>query len=145
MSKKRMFVWLMLIGLNLNAFSQNNDIFPIPDTYKIEGIPTIKNSEVAHLFYDPSAIKSNLIWDSDTKNRQMLITDATNNIYLLSSPLAKPIKLIDKIIPYSLKNNPNGESFAYSSDHEDQDNFQLYLYDFKEKNTQEIGKFDGQR
>lgn len=138
-----LIILTMVICTATTVFSQNADIFPIPDTYKVEGIPTIKNSEVAHLFYDPSAIKSNLIWDSDTKNRRMLITDATNNIYLLSSPLSQPVKLIDKIIPYSLKTNPNGESFAYTSDHEDQDNFQLYFYDFKEKTPKKLVNLTG--
>lgn len=133
---------LMMFGWE-TTFSQTADIFPIPDTYKVEGIPSIKNSEVEHLFYDPSAIRSNLIWDSDTKNRRMLVTDATNNIYLLSSPLSQPVKLIDKIIPYSLKTNPNGESFAYTSDHEDQDNFQLYFYDFKEKTPKKLVNLTG--
>ncbi len=138
-----LIILTMVICTATTVFSQNADIFPIPDTYKVEGIPTIKNSEVAHLFYDSSAIKSNLIWDSDTKNRRMLITDATNNIYLLSSPLSQPVKLIDKIIPYSLKTNPNGESFAYTSDHEDQDNFQLYFYDFKEKTPKKLVNLTG--
>lgn len=142
-AKGLLIVLTMIICSVTSVFSQNADNFPIPDTYKVEGIPTIKNSEVEHLFYDPSAIKSNLIWDSDTKNRRMLITDATNNIYLLSSPLAQPVKLIDKVIPYSLKTNPNGESFAYSSDHEDQDNFQLYLYDFKEKTPKKLVNLTG--
>lgn len=142
-AKGLLIVLTMIICTVTTVFSQNADNFPIPDTYKVEGIPTIKNSEVEQLFYDPSAIKSNLIWDSDTKNRRMLITDATNNIYLLSSPLSQPVKLIDKIIPYSLKTNPNGESFAYSSDHEDQDNFQLYLYDFKEKTPKKLVNLTG--
>jgi len=133
----------MIICTVITVFSQNADNFPIPDTYKVEGIPTIKNSEVEHLFYDPSAIKSNLIWDSDTKNRRLFITDETNNVYLLNSPLTPPVKLIDKVIPYSLKTNPNGESFAYTSDHEDQDNFVLYLYDFKEKTPKKLTALTG--
>ncbi len=142
-AKGLLFSLIMIICTITNVFSQNADNFPIPDTYKVEGIPTIKNSEVEHLFYEPSAIKSNLIWDADGKNRRMLITDATNNIYLQTSPLSPPVKLIDKIIPYSLKTNPNGESFAYSSDHEDQDNFQLYLYDFKEKTPKKLVNLTG--
>lgn len=133
----------MIICTVITVFSQNADNFPIPDTYKVEGIPAIKNSEVEHLFYDPSAIKSNLIWDSDTKNRRLFITDETNNVYLLNSPLTPPVKLIDKVIPYSLKTNPNGESFAYTSDHEDQDNFVLYLYDFKEKTPKKLTALTG--
>ena len=137
-SKLLVIGWVMLTGVVITAFSQQMDVFPIPETYKTEGIPAIKNSEVEHLFYDPSAIRSNLIWDADGQNRRMLVTDETNNVYLLNSPLSPPVKLIDKIIPYSVKTNPNGESFAYTSDHEDQDNFQLYLFDFKEKTPKKL-------
>ena len=70
--------WLMLIGVAMTAFSQSDDIFPIPETYKVEGIPAIKNSEVEHLFYDPNSIRSNLIWDTDRKNKKLLVTDETN-------------------------------------------------------------------
>jgi len=129
-----MFGWVMLIlSATPTAYSQDTNVFPIPDTYKVEGIPTIKNSEVEHLFYDPSAIRSNLIWDADKKNRSLLVTDEMNNVYSLDTPLSQPKKLIDKIIPNSVKTNPNGESFAYTSDHEDEDNYQLYLYDFKDR------------
>lgn len=138
-----LIILTMVICTVITVFSQNADNFPIPDTYQVEGIPTIKNSEVEQLFYDPSAIKSNLIWDSDTKNRRLFITDETNNVYLLNSPLTPPVKLIDKVIPYSLKTNPNGESFAYTSDHEDQDNFVLYLYDFKEKTPKKLTALTG--
>ena len=132
-------VFITLIGwVSIATAQQDADVFPVPDTYKVEGILPIKNSEVKHLFYDPSTIRSNLIWDSDYKNRRILVTDDTNNVYLLNSPLSPPVKLIDKIIPYSVKTNPNGGSFAYTSDHEDQDNFQLYLYDFKEKKPQKL-------
>ena len=137
-SKLLIIGWVMLTGVVITAFSQQMNVFPIPETYKTEGIPAIKNSEVEHLFYDPSAIRSNLIWDADGQNRRMLVTDETNNVYLLNSPLSPPVKLIDKIIPYSVKTNPNGESFAYTSDHEDQDNFQLYLFDFKEKTPKKL-------
>lgn len=143
MSKTLMVGWLMLIGLGLTAFSQSSDVFPIPETYKVEGIPAIKNSEVEHLFYDLSTIKSNLIWDADWKNRRLLVTDETNNVYLLNSPLSPPVKLIDKVIPYSVKTNPNGDSFAYTSDHEDQDNFVIYLYDFKEKTPKKLINLTG--
>jgi dipeptidyl aminopeptidase/acylaminoacyl peptidase len=134
---------LLLICSVTAAFSQSAGIFPVPETYQVEGIPAIKNSEVEHLFYDPSLIRSNLIWDSDWKNRRLLVTDEKNNVYLLSSPLSSPVRLIEKIVPYSVKTNPNGESFAYTSDHEDQDNFVLYVYDFKEKTTKKITDITG--
>ena len=130
--------WLMLTGASLTAFSQEVDVFPIPETYKTEGIPVIKKSDVEHLFYDPLTIRSNLIWDTDIKNRRLLVTDETNNVYLLNTPLAQPVKLIEKVIPYSVKVNPNGKNFAYNSDHEDEDNYQLYLYDFNDKTSKKL-------
>jgi len=139
-----MFGWVMLIlSAAPTAYSQDTNVFPIPDTYKVEGIPTIKNSEVEHLFYDPSAIRSNLIWDADKKNRSLLVTDEMNNVYSLDTPLSQPKKLIDKIIPNSVKTNPNGESFAYTSDHEDEDNYQLYLYDFKDRTPKKLISLNG--
>ena len=137
--KMLIFVWLLLMTVAVStARSQETDVFPVPENFKVEGIPTIKNSEVEHLFFDPATIRSNLIWDTDTKNRRLLVTDETNNVYLLNTPLSQPVKLFDKIIPKSVKTNPNGDSFAYTSDHEDEDNFQLYLYDFKEKTPKKL-------
>jgi dipeptidyl aminopeptidase/acylaminoacyl peptidase len=131
--------WLLVtIAAVSTVFSQETDVFPVPETFKTEGIPTIKNSDVEHLFFDTASIKSNLIWDADTRNRKLLVTDETNNVYQLSAPLSKPVKLFDKVIPKSVKTNPNGESFAYTSDHEDEDNYQLYLYDFKEKTPKKL-------
>lgn len=143
MSKILIIGWLTLVGGGLAAFSQSNDLFPIPETYQIEGIPAIKNSEVENLFYDSSAIKSNLIWDTDGVNKRMLVTDETNNIYLLNSPLSLPVKLIDKIVPYSVKINPNGKTFAFTSDSEHKDNYQLYLNDFKEKTPKKLFALTG--
>ena len=123
--------------------SSTGDIFPVPDSYKVEGIPPIKKSEVENLFYDPSAIRSNLIWDTDKKNRKMLVTDETNNIFLLNAPLSQPVKLIEKIVPSSVKMRPDGDSFAYTDDHENEDNYQLYLYDFKEKTPKKLVALTG--
>lgn len=135
---KLLFIVLLLTGISATVFSQSADVFPVPDNYKTEGIPAIKNSEVEHLFYDPSLIRSNLIWDADRQNRRLLVTDQTNNVYLLNSALEQPVKLIEKVIPQSVKINPNGESFSYTSDHEDEDNYQLYLYDFKTKTSKKL-------
>jgi dipeptidyl aminopeptidase/acylaminoacyl peptidase len=129
---------LMLAGSGLTAFSQSADVFPIPETYKVESIPAIKNSEVEHLFYDASAIRSNLIWDADRQNRRLLVTDATNSVWLLDAPLAQPVKLFEKIVPQSVKVRPGGASFAFTSDHEDEDNYQLYVFDFKEKKQKKV-------
>ena len=143
MNKTLIIGFLVLICLSLTAFSQNADIFPVPENYQTEGISVIKNSEVEKLFYDPASIRSNLIWDADRKNRRMLVTDETNNIYLLDKPLSKPVKLIEKIIPQSVKMKPDGESFAYNSDYEDEDNYGLYLYDFKAKTSRKLVTLTG--
>lgn len=114
------------------------DVFPIPDSYNTEGIPAIKNSEVENLFYDDAAIRSNLIWDADRQNRRLLVTDETNSVWLLNTPMAQPVKLLNKIVPQSLKMRPGGAGFAYTSDHEDEDNYQLYVYDFKENAPKKV-------
>lgn len=123
--------------------AQSPDDFEIPSHFKVEGIPPIKKFEVEHLFYDPAAIRSNLIWDADRRNRRLLVTDETNNIYLVSSPLAQPIKLIDKMVPNSVKVRPDGKAFAFTSDKEDEDNFQLYLYEFEKKSSSKLIKLAG--
>ncbi len=136
--------WLLAVLFSaLSVAAQTADVFPVPNTYQTEGIPAIRNSEVENLFYDPSTIRSNLIWDTDGKNRRMLVTDETNNIFLLNTPLAKPVKLIEKIVPSSVKMRPAGDSFAYTDDHEDEDNYQLYLYDFKEKSPKKLVALTG--
>ncbi len=132
-----------LAGSALPAMSQDNDFFPIPDSYKVEGIPRFRNSDVKDLFYDPSSIRSNLIWAVDIKNKRLLITDQTNNVYLLDAPMKQPVQLIEKIIPNKVKVRPDGTSFAYTSDHEDEDNYQLYLFDFKEKSSKKLVTLTG--
>lgn len=131
--------WLLTMLFSASPLAaQNADVFPVPETYKTEGIPAIKNSEVENLFYDPASIRSNLIWDTNKKYRKMLVTDETNNIFLLDAPLSPPVKLIEKIVPNSVKVRPDGNSFAYTDDHEDEDNYQLYLYDFREKTPKKV-------
>lgn len=125
------------------ALSQNSDVFPVPETYQVEGIPPIKKSEVEHLFFEPGTVRSNLIWDADRRNRRLLVTDQTNNIYLLSSPLAQPEKLIEKVVPNSVRMRPDGQAFAYTSDLEDEDNFQLFLYDFAKKTSTKLVPLTG--
>lgn len=131
--------WLLtMLFLASSLAAQNADVFPVPNTYQTEGIPAIKNSEVENLFYDASAVKSNLIWDADRQNRRLLVTDETNNVWLLDTPMAQPVKLFEKVVPQSVKMRPGGESFAYTSDHEDEDNYQLYVFDFKEKTPKKV-------
>lgn len=138
-------IYLCSVGLLfvLPTLSQEKDYFPVPDSYKVEGVPPIENSEVKHLFYDPSAIRSNLIWDTDKAGRRLLVTDETNGVYLLNTPLSQPIKLFDKIIPNSVKVRPNGSGFAYTDDHEHEDNYQLYLFDFKKQASERLVKLTG--
>lgn len=138
-------LFLTLVGAISSAIAQetksngeSSDVFPVPDTYKVEGIPPIKKSEVEILFYDTSAIRSNLIWDADRQNRKLLVTDETNSVWLLDTPMAQPVKLLDKIVPQSLKMRSGGEAFAYTTDYEDEDNYQLYVYDFKEKTPKKV-------
>ena len=123
---------------SLPAPAQSTELFPVPESYQVDGIPPIKKSEVEHLFFEPGTIRSNLIWDADRKNRRLLVTDQTNNIYLLSSPLSQPEKLIERVVPNSVKMRPNGQAFAYTSDLEDEDNFQLFLYDFGKKTSTKL-------
>ncbi|MFN0140734.1 MAG: hypothetical protein ACKVQW_11705, partial [Pyrinomonadaceae bacterium] len=118
---------------SVSIHAQSPDDFPVPGSYEIEGIPPIKKSEVDHLFFEPGTVRSNLIWDADRQNRRLLVTDQTNNIYLLRSPLAQPEKLIEKVVPNSVKMRPDGQAFAYTSDLDDEDNFQLFLYDFEKR------------
>ena len=129
---------LLTIISNIAVFSQENDVLAVPNSYQIEGIPVIKNSEVKDLFYDSSAIKSNLIWDTDRQNRRLLVTDQKNNVYLLDSPMVQPVQLLQKFVPNSVKVRPDGTSFAYTSDQDIEDSYQLYFYDFKEKTSKKL-------
>lgn len=131
-------LFVALFGLGSFAAAQDTDDYPVPATYKTEGIPPIKKSEVENLFYDPASIKSNLIWDSDRRNRKLLVTDATSSVWLLDAPMSQPVKILEKIVPQSVKVRPSGESFAYTTDHEDEDNYQLYIFDFKEKTPKKV-------
>ena len=134
------FAWTFGYG---SLLAQAPDNFPVPESYQVEGIPPIKKSEVEHLFFEPGTVRSNLIWDADRKNRRLLITDQTNNIYLLSSPLAQPEKLVEKVVPNSVKMRPDGQAFAYTSDLEDEDNFQLFLYDFANRTSVKLVSLTG--
>lgn len=137
-SKLLIVGWFILTSAVMKGFSQSSDVFPIPETYKVEGIPTINNAEVKDLFYDPSAIKSNLIWDADIKNRRLLVTDQKNSVYLLDTPMAQPVQLLQKFVPNLVKFRPDGTSFAYTSDQEAEDSYQLFIYDYKEKTSKKL-------
>lgn len=137
--------WVAFVSTfgSASIHAQAPDDFPVPETYRVEGIPPIKKSEVEHLFFEPTSIRSNLIWDADQKNRRLLVTDETNNIYLLESPLSKPTKLTEKGVPNSVRVSPDGRSYIFTSDHEDPDNFQLYLYDFKDRAAKKAATLTG--
>jgi prolyl oligopeptidase PreP (S9A serine peptidase family) len=127
----------------LSASAQTNtEDFPIPTSIKTEGIRAIKKADVDHLFFEPSLIRSNLIWDVDRPNRRLLVTDEKTNIYLVASPLAKPDRLIDKKVPTTVRVSPKGDVFAFMDDEEDPDNFQLYLR-LKDGTVKKLSKFDG--
>ena len=138
------FWFAALIGAIVSsAKGQVADLYPVPPSYRVEGVPPIKKSEVAHLFYKPSEIKSNLIWDVDGANRRMLVTDTTNHVYLLGEPMAEPVRLFEKIIPSTIRFNPSGNLAVYATDFEDEDNYQLYVYDFKEKTSKRLVELTG--
>lgn len=139
------FVWvaIVLIFGSASIRAQSSDDFPVPENMKVEGIPPIKNSEAENLFYEPSAIRSNLIWDLDRKNRRMLVTDEKNSVYLLNAPMTQPVRLTQGFVPSRVKMRPDGSAFAYNSDHEDEDNYQLYLYTFKDKTPKKLTTLNG--
>lgn len=145
---------LILRGVNLGLISalfllsagqvmaQAQEDFPVPASMTVEGIPAIKKKDVDHLFFDPSEIKSNLIWDVDRKNRSMLITDERSYIYRLGSPMGKPENLMDGRSPNMVRVSPKGGVFAFIDDKEDADNFELYVRD-ENGNIRKLTSFAG--
>lgn len=136
---------VVLVHLAFAVFSvraQSNGDFPVPPTFTVEGIPAIKNADVEHLFFDPSQVKSNLIWDVDRKNRSILVTDERSYIYRLDSPMGKPKNLIDGRSPNMVRVSPKGGVFAFIDDKEDRDNFELYLLDEKGQ-VRKLSSFSG--
>lgn len=129
--------------LGSSVLSQSSDLFPVPESYQVEGIPPIKKSDVEHLFYDPATIRSNLIWSADVTNRRLLVTDETNNVYLVESPLASPTKLTSRTVPEAVKMAPDGKSFAYISDHEKEDSHLLYVYRFSINSPEKLIQLSG--
>lgn len=117
-----------LIGTVQALYGQSTDVLPVPPSMKVDGVPEIRRADVEHLFFEPSEIKSNLIWDVDRINRTLLVTDEKTNIYLVKYPMAAPERLVDKKIPNTVRVSPNGTVFAFIDDGEDQDNYELYLW-----------------
>jgi dipeptidyl aminopeptidase/acylaminoacyl peptidase len=148
LKKQRKFqiisIFLLMIFIFIPKTSaQDEDIYPIPEYYNVEGIPIIKKSEVEKLFYDPKSIKSNLIWDGDEKNRRLFVTDETNHVYLIDKPLKEPVKLLKKVIPNRVKASSNGRYFAFTDDSEDKDNFQLSIFNINGEEIKRLSKLTG--
>lgn len=128
------FVLVILVVLgSVSIFGQStSDDFPVPANMKVEGIPPIKKDEVEKLFFDPSQIRNNLIWDAERNSRSILLTDEKSFIYRVTSPMAKPEVIIDNRVPSTVRGNPTNDTFAFTDDKADEDNYELYLWTGKE-------------
>ena len=134
------FALALVFGITGDA--QTSDEFPVPPSFTVEGIPAIKNADVEQLFFDPSEVKNNLIWDVDRGNRSILITDERSYIYRLDTPMGKPLNLIDGRVPNIVRVSPKGGVFAFIDDKDDRDNFELYRSDEK-GNIHKLSSFSG--
>ena len=139
---KSLFLSVVLLASILQAPAQTPDVFAVPPSFTVEGIPVIKNSDVGHLFFDPSLVRSNLIWDVDRKNRSILVTDEQTYIYRVDVPMGKPQNLIDGRAPNTVRVNPKGGMLAFIDDKEDADNYELYLRDEKGQ-VKKLSEFSG--
>lgn len=128
------FVLVILVVLaSVSIFGQStSDDFPVPANMKVEGIPPIKKDEVEKLFFDPSQIRNNLIWDAERNARSILVTDEKSFISRVASPMAKPEVIIDNRVPSTVRGNPTNDTFAFTDDKADEDNYELYLWTGKE-------------
>lgn len=133
---------VILFCLLVSVHGQQSDDFPVPASFRSEGIPRIKNDDVKHLFFEPSAIKSNLIWDVDRTARKLLVTDEKNAIYSVDSPLSAPRLALDGRVPSTLRVNPTSSVVAFNNDKEDPDNYALFLWDGKSE-ARKLSRFDG--
>lgn len=122
--------------------AQQSEDLPVPPSFKLEGIPRIKNDDVKHLFFEPSAIKNNLIWDVDRAARRLFVTDEKNAIYSVESPLAKPKLVIDGRVPSTFRVSPTSSVVAFNNDKEDTDNYALFLWDGKSE-IRKLSSFNG--
>lgn len=141
-SMKYQTLVVILLCLLVTIQAQQSEDFPVPASFKLEGIPRIKNDDVKHLFFEPSAIKSNLIWDVDRTNRKLLVTDEKNAIYSVEAPLAKPKLVIDGRVPNTLRVSPTSSLVAFNNDKEDPDNYALFLWDGKSE-ARKLSSFNG--
>ncbi len=108
---------------------------------KVEGIPPIKKDEVEKLFFDPSQIRNNLIWDAERNSRSILLSDEKSFVYRVASPMAKPEVIIDNRVPSTVRGNPTNDTFAFTDDKADEDNYELYLWTGKE--IKKLSSFSG--
>ena len=121
----------IIFSLLITSDAQQSEEFPVPASFKTEGVPRIKNDDVKHLFFEPSAIKGNLIWDVDRTSRRLFVTDAKTAIYSLDVPQGKPELRIDGRVPSTLRVSPTSSLVAFNNDKDDADNFTLFLWDGK--------------
>ncbi|MGB7200666.1 MAG: prolyl oligopeptidase family serine peptidase [Pyrinomonadaceae bacterium] len=133
---------VILVCLLVSVQAQQSEDFPVPASFRLEGVPRIKNHDVKHLFFEPSAIKSNLIWDVDRTARKLLVTDEKNAIYSVEAPLAKPKLVIDGRVPSTLRVSPTSSLAAFNNDKEDPDNYALFLWDGKSE-ARKLSSFNG--
>lgn len=130
------------LALSVTMSAQQPEDFPVPSTFKLEGVPRIKNDDVKHLFFDASAIKSNLIWDVDRTARKLFVTDEKTAIYSLESPMARPQLVIDGRVPSTFRVSPSSSLVAFNNDKEDQDNYALFVWDGK-SDPRKLSNFNG--
>ena len=137
------FVLVILVVLgSVSIFGQStSDDFPVPANMKVEGIPPIKKDEVEKLFFDPSQIRNNLIWDAERNSWSILLTDEKSFIYRVASPMAKPEVIVDNRVPNTVRGNPTNDTFAFTDDKADEDNYELYLW--KGKEIKKLSSFSG--
>ncbi len=133
---------VILFCFLVSVHGQQSDDFPVPASFRSEGIPRIKNDDVKHLFFEPSAIKNNLIWDVDRTARKLFVTDEKNAIYSVESPLAKPKLALDGRVPSTLRVNTTSSVVAFNTDKDDPDNYALFLWDGKSE-ARKLSRFDG--
>ena len=119
----------IIFSLLITVDAQQSEEFPVPASFKTEGVPRIKNDDVKHLFFEPSAIKSNLIWDVDRTSRRLFVTDAKTAIYSLDVPQGTPELRIDGRVPNTLRVSPTSSLVAFNNDKDNADNFTLFLWD----------------
>ena len=136
------FALLIPVLGSVSIFAQStSDDFPIPANMKVEGIPPIKKDEVEKLFFDPSQIRNNLIWDAERSSWSILLTDEKSFIYRVASPMAKPEVIVDNRVPNTVRGNPTNDTFAFTDDKADEDNYELYLWTGKE--IKKLSSFSG--